>query len=127
MAKKKVAINPQLNPKLQGFDIRINSLGEIVPNMDLSRLNEFLDEHVPDKKLVDRPDHANRRPDVAPEPALTVNRSNYSKIQSEPSPSAGVRGGRMQRKGASSDSAPIVTPGDDSGLQPEAPPVHTSE
>jgi len=47
---------------LQGFDILINAFGEIVPNWDLSRLNEFLDENVPDKKLVDRPDHVNRRP-----------------------------------------------------------------
>ncbi|NBU70859.1 MAG: hypothetical protein EBS53_05320 [Bacteroidetes bacterium] len=62
MAKKKEEVKPQLNPHLQGFDIRINSFGEIIPNMDLSRLNEFLDLNVPDKKLVDRPDHVNSRP-----------------------------------------------------------------
>jgi len=62
MAKKVDDRKPKLNANLQGFDIRINSFGEIVPNWDLSRLNEFLDENVPDKKLVDRPDHVNRRP-----------------------------------------------------------------
>jgi hypothetical protein len=62
MAKKADDIKPKLDPNLQGFDIRINAYGEIVPNWDLSRLNEFLDENVPDKKLVDRPDHVNRRP-----------------------------------------------------------------
>lgn len=61
MAKKAREKKPTLNPRLQGFDIRINSFGEIVPDWDLSRLNEFLDEHVPDKKLLDRPDHVNRR------------------------------------------------------------------
>jgi len=63
MAKKVELKKPKLNPNLQGFDIHVNSFGEIIPNWDLSRLNEFLDEHVPDKKLVDRPDHVNSRPD----------------------------------------------------------------
>jgi len=68
MAKKTEEAKPKLNPNLQGFDIRINSFGEIVPNWDLSRLNEFLDKNVPDKKLVDRPDHVNRRPEaISPE------------------------------------------------------------
>jgi hypothetical protein len=63
MAKKVDLKKPKLNPNLQGFDIHVNSFGEIKPNWDMSRLNEFLDEHVPDKKLVDRPDRVNRRPD----------------------------------------------------------------
>lgn len=60
MAKKEKK-KPQLDAALEGFDIQINSFGEISATMDIKRLNEFLDENVADKKLVDREDHKNSR------------------------------------------------------------------
>ena len=48
--KKKADVNPELD----GFEIEINEFGEIKSNMDVDRLNEFLNKHVDDKKLRDR-------------------------------------------------------------------------
>jgi hypothetical protein len=42
---------PQVNPELQGFNIHINEFGEIISNIDIGRLNSFLDERVDDKKF----------------------------------------------------------------------------
>ena len=44
-------IKPKVNPDLEGFDIRINSFGEIVSSFDIDKLNEFLNKNVDDKKL----------------------------------------------------------------------------
>ncbi len=43
--------NLKVNPELEGFDVKINSLGEIQPSLDIDRVIEFLDRHVKDKKL----------------------------------------------------------------------------
>jgi len=58
---KKDKNKPQLDEALAGFNITINSFGEISSTMDIKRLNEFLDENVADKKLVDRKDHKNNQ------------------------------------------------------------------
>lgn len=58
---KKDKNKPQLDESLSGFNITINSFGEISSTMDIKRLNEFLDENVADKKLVDRNDHKNNK------------------------------------------------------------------
>jgi len=58
---KKDKNKPQLDEALAGFNITINSFGEISSTMDIKRLNEFLDENVADKKLVDRDDHKNNQ------------------------------------------------------------------
>ncbi len=60
MAKKDKS-KPQLDPSLEGFNITINSFGEIRSTIDVKRLNDFLDENVADKKLVDREDHKNNK------------------------------------------------------------------
>jgi len=52
--KKKPKDKPQLHEDLEGFDIHINEFGEIVSNRPIEKLNDFLDENVVDKKLVDR-------------------------------------------------------------------------
>jgi len=52
--KKPVTGKPKVNPELEGFDISINSFGEIKSNYDLDKLNEFLNKNVDDKKLRDR-------------------------------------------------------------------------
>jgi hypothetical protein len=57
MAKKKKASNtdietkPRVHKDLEGFDIRINSFGEIMPTIGIDKLNDFLNKHVDDKKL----------------------------------------------------------------------------
>ena len=47
---------PQVNPELDGFDIHIDSFGEIKSNFKIDRINEFLNNTVDDKKLRDRKD-----------------------------------------------------------------------
>lgn len=52
MARKPKSSNlPQVNPELKGFNIEINEFGEIVSNIDVSSLNNFLDKRVHDKKF----------------------------------------------------------------------------
>jgi hypothetical protein len=57
MAKKKktpqidIEAKPRVHKDLEGFDIRINSFGEIMPNIGIDKLNDFLNKHVDDKKL----------------------------------------------------------------------------
>lgn len=50
--------NPEVHEDLNGFDIKINEFGEIVSSLKIERLNDFLDENVEDKKLIDRKDKA---------------------------------------------------------------------
>ena len=42
------------NPDIEGFNIKINEFGEIVCTHSMDKINDFLDENVVDKKLVDR-------------------------------------------------------------------------
>lgn len=52
--KKPKKGKPEVHSELDGFDIKINEFGEIVSNFNVDKINEFLDENVEDKKLVDR-------------------------------------------------------------------------
>ena len=45
---------PEAHEELEGFDIRINALGEIVSTLPIDKLNSFLDNRVQDKKLSTR-------------------------------------------------------------------------
>lgn len=56
MAKKKKEEekNPNVHSKLDGMNIEINSFGEINSNIDIDKINDFLNENVEDKKLTDR-------------------------------------------------------------------------
>jgi hypothetical protein len=54
--KKKETDAAHVHPDLKGFDIRINSFGEIVSNYSIDQLNTFLNKNVADKKLKDRDD-----------------------------------------------------------------------
>lgn len=47
---------PKVNPELDGFDIKIDTFGEITTNYDVDKINKFLNRHVDDKKLRDRDD-----------------------------------------------------------------------
>lgn len=50
--------SPKVNPDLEGFDIKIDTFGEIKSNYNIEKINRFLDKNVEDKKLVNRNDHS---------------------------------------------------------------------
>lgn len=54
--KKPKKGDPNVHNNLKGFNIKINEFGEIISNLEIDKLNEFLDENVDDKKLRDRDD-----------------------------------------------------------------------
>ena len=47
---------PKVNEELEGFDIEIDTFGEIKTNFDIDKINEFLNRNVDDKKLRGRKD-----------------------------------------------------------------------
>jgi hypothetical protein len=47
---------PKVNDELQGFDIKIDTFGEIKSTMSIDQINKFLNKNVDDKKLRDRDD-----------------------------------------------------------------------
>ncbi|MBC7451175.1 MAG: hypothetical protein H7259_06770 [Cytophagales bacterium] len=51
---------PKVNKELEGLDIRVNSLGEIITNYDVDKINEFLNKTVDDKKLRDRDEDSDK-------------------------------------------------------------------
>lgn len=55
MSKKKDK-KPRVHPDLEGFDIKVNSSGEIESTYTIDQINEFLNKKVVDKKLKDRED-----------------------------------------------------------------------
>ena len=48
---------PRVHKDLQGLDITIDQFGEIKANMNIEKLNDFLDKNVDDKKLAEREDY----------------------------------------------------------------------
>jgi len=48
---------PRVHKDLQGFDIEIDSFGEIKSNTNIEKINEFLNKNVDDKKLAERDDY----------------------------------------------------------------------
>ncbi len=52
---------PRVHKDLQGFNIAIDSFGEIKSNMNIEKINEFLNENVDDKKLAERDDYKEMR------------------------------------------------------------------
>lgn len=46
----------KVHEELEGFDIKINPFGEVVSNLNIEKINKFLDKNVEDKKLKDRDD-----------------------------------------------------------------------
>ena len=60
MARKKIRTKtqneakPKVNPKLEGFEVKIDRFGEITSSFEIDKINKFLDEEVEDKKLVYR-------------------------------------------------------------------------
>ncbi len=56
MAKKQTDEKKAKDASLESFDIRVNEFGEIIANVDLESLNDFLNKNVEDKKFKDRSD-----------------------------------------------------------------------
>lgn len=48
---------PRVHKELSGFEISIDQFGELKSSMAIEKLNEFLDENVDDKKLIERDEH----------------------------------------------------------------------
>lgn len=44
----------RVHKELEGFEIKVNPLGEITSNYSIEDINKFLNRHVRDKKLVNR-------------------------------------------------------------------------
>ncbi|NUO01275.1 MAG: hypothetical protein HUU01_11735 [Saprospiraceae bacterium] len=57
MAKKHNDEKNDGEAALGSFDIRVNEFGEIITNIDIESLNDFLNKNVEDKKFKDRPDY----------------------------------------------------------------------
>ncbi|WP_341226094.1 hypothetical protein [uncultured Arcticibacterium sp.] len=55
MGKKKELNDdkPKVHKDLDGFDIKINTFGEIQMSYDVEKINNFLNDNVDDKKLKD--------------------------------------------------------------------------
>ncbi len=57
MPKKKAKTGkPKVHEDLEGFEMKINEFGQIRTNMDVSKINEFLNKNVEDKKFKERDD-----------------------------------------------------------------------
>jgi hypothetical protein len=49
--KVKPKVLPRVHKDLAGFDIEIDSFGEIKTSFDINKINEFLNREMDDKKL----------------------------------------------------------------------------
>ena len=62
MAKKnskRAVKKPKVNPNLEGFEMKIDSFGQIISSMDRDQLNSFLNKEMPeDKKLIQKDDES---------------------------------------------------------------------
>lgn len=65
-ASKQLEEKPKVHKDLEGFDIKINSFGEITTSFDMDKINEFLNKNVDDKKLRDREDIPGRKTKKSP-------------------------------------------------------------
>ena len=55
--KDKKKDKPTVNPDLEGFNIEIDSFGEIRTSYNIDDINNFLNKNVEDKKLEERDDY----------------------------------------------------------------------
>jgi hypothetical protein len=55
--KSKKQEKPRVHNELKGFEVSIDTFGELKSNLPIEKLNSFLDENVDDKKLAEREDY----------------------------------------------------------------------
>ena len=48
---------PRVHSDLRGFEVSIDQFGELRSNMNIEKINEFLNQNVDDKKLAEREDY----------------------------------------------------------------------
>jgi hypothetical protein len=48
---------PRVHRDLHGFEVSIDQFGELSSNMNIEKINEFLNQNVDDKKLAEREDY----------------------------------------------------------------------
>jgi hypothetical protein len=68
---KKIKPQPRVHKDLQGFEISINTFGEIRSNISDEKMNEFLNQNVDDKKLLEREESEARKKKEKEEKAKT--------------------------------------------------------
>ena len=51
---KKIKPKPRVHKDLDGLEVSIDTFGEIRSNMNIEKINEFLNKNVDDKKLLER-------------------------------------------------------------------------
>lgn len=56
-AKPRKESKAKVHKELEGFQISVDQFGEIKSNMNIEKINEFLNEKVEDKKLQERTDY----------------------------------------------------------------------
>jgi hypothetical protein len=55
MSKKEIKPKkPRVHQALKGFEVSINQFGELQSNMNIEKINTFLDQNVDDKKLLEK-------------------------------------------------------------------------
>jgi hypothetical protein len=59
---------PRVHKELEGFNIQINSFGEISNSYDIDKINQFLNKTVDDKKLRHRADLRQLKGETGPDP-----------------------------------------------------------
>ena len=52
--KPKKQNKPRVHSELRGFEVNINQFGELQSNMNIEKINAFLDKNVDDKKLLEK-------------------------------------------------------------------------
>ncbi len=71
MAKKKDSDKkkqkPTVNPELEGFNVEIDSFGELKTSYDIDKINSFLNKNVEDKKLQERDDYEELKEGESPD------------------------------------------------------------
>ncbi len=55
-SSKKSNEKPKVHEELDGFEMSVDAFGEIKSNLDIEKINTFLNRNVDDKKLRDRED-----------------------------------------------------------------------
>jgi hypothetical protein len=60
-SKPRKESKPRVHKELEGFEISVDQFGEIKSNMNIEKINEFLNEKVEDKKLQERSDYEEMR------------------------------------------------------------------
>lgn len=54
---EKQEAKPKVHKDLDGLEISVDQFGEIKSNMNIEKINEFLNKNVDDKKLAERNDY----------------------------------------------------------------------